>query len=83
MTGLKYRVERDSMGNHNAVSVAGCHGQLQLNAFKLVMIFNLLQSIGLLADAIDSLVDRCIVGIEANGNASPNTSNCRSCWSRR
>ena len=54
------------MGNHMAVTVAGSHGHLQLNAFKPMMIFNLLQSIRLLADAIDSFVERCVEGIEAN-----------------
>ncbi|MGB0631206.1 MAG: class II fumarate hydratase [Alphaproteobacteria bacterium] len=54
------------MGNHTTITVAGSHGHLQLNAFKPVMIFNLLQSIRLLADAIDSFVERCVEGIEAN-----------------
>ena len=54
------------MGNHTTVTVAGSHGHLQLNAFKPVMIFNLLQSIGLLADAIESFTDRCVEGIEVN-----------------
>ena len=54
------------MGNHTAVTVAGSHGHLQLNVFKPVLIYNLLQSAGLLADAADSFARRCVDGIEAN-----------------
>jgi fumarate hydratase, class II len=54
------------MGNHTAITVAGSHGQLQLNTFKPVMIFNLLQSIDLLADTAQSFALRCVDGIRAN-----------------
>jgi fumarate hydratase class II len=54
------------MGNHVAITVAGSNGHFELNVFKPVMIFNLLQSIRLLADAARSLTDNCVVGIEAN-----------------
>ena len=54
------------IGNDAAIAVAGTHGHFQLNVFKPVMIHNLLQSIRLLADASDSFVDHCVVGIEAD-----------------
>ena len=54
------------MGNHVTVTVAGSNGHYELNVFKPVMIFNLLQSIRLLADAARSFADNCVVGIEAN-----------------
>ena len=54
------------MGNHTTVSVAGSNGHFELNVFKPVMIYNLLQSIRLLADASRSFTDNCVVGIEAN-----------------
>lgn len=54
------------MGNHTAVSVAGSNGHFELNVFKPVMIYNVLQSIRLIADASRSFVDNCVVGIEAN-----------------
>jgi fumarate hydratase class II len=54
------------MGNHTTITVAGSHGNLQLNTFKPVMILNLLQSIDLLADASVSFGRRCIDGITAN-----------------
>lgn len=54
------------MGNHVTITVAGSHGHLQLNAFKPVMIYNLIHSIHLLSDGIDSFVKHCLDGIEAN-----------------
>jgi fumarate hydratase class II len=54
------------MGNHTTVTVAGATGHFELNVFKPVIIFNVLQSIRLLADASRSFTDNCVVGIEAN-----------------
>ena len=54
------------IGNHTAITVAGSHGHLQLNVFKPVLAYGLLQSIRLLADASESFALRCVDGIEAN-----------------
>jgi fumarate hydratase class II len=54
------------MGNHTTVTVAGSNGHFELNVFKPVMMYNVLQSIRLLADGCVSLTDKCIAGIEAN-----------------
>ncbi len=54
------------MGNHATVSIAGSQGHFELNVFKPVIIFNVIQSIRLLADAAMSFTDRCIIGIEPN-----------------
>jgi fumarate hydratase, class II len=54
------------MGNHVTITVAGSQGHFELNVYKPVIIYNLLQSIRLLADACRSFADRCIAGIEAN-----------------
>ncbi len=54
------------MGNHSTITIAGSQGHFELNVYKPVMIFNLLQSIQLIADATDSFTDRCVIGIEAN-----------------
>ncbi len=54
------------IGNHTTISVANTHSHLQLNVFKPVMAYNLLQSIRLLADASVSFTDNCVVGIEPN-----------------
>jgi fumarate hydratase, class II len=54
------------MGNHTTVTIAGSNGHFELNVFKPVIIFNVLQSIRLIADACNSFTDNCVVGIEAN-----------------
>jgi len=54
------------IGNDTAINVAGASGNFELNVYKPVMIFNLLQSIRLLADACESFTDHCVVGIEPN-----------------
>ena len=54
------------MGNHVAVTVAGSQGHFELNVFKPVIIYNVLQSIELLADSCNSFVKNCVNGIEAN-----------------
>lgn len=54
------------MGNHVAVTIGGSNGHFELNVFKPVIIYNVLQSIRLLADSAVSFTDNCVVGIEAN-----------------
>ncbi|HEX3666764.1 MAG TPA: class II fumarate hydratase [Rhizomicrobium sp.] len=54
------------MGNHVAITVAGSQGNFELNVFKPVLIYNLLQSIRLLGDAAESFAEHCIEGIEAD-----------------
>jgi fumarate hydratase class II len=52
------------IGNHAAIAAAGMQGHLELNVFKPAIIYNLLQSIRLLADAARSFADHCIAGLE-------------------
>ncbi|MGB0679028.1 MAG: lyase family protein, partial [Polyangiales bacterium] len=54
------------MGNDATVAFAGSQGNFELNVFKPVMAYNLLQSARLLADACTSFRTNCAVGIEAN-----------------
>lgn len=54
------------MGNHVAVTVGGSNGHFELNVFKPVIVFNVLNSVRLIADACESFTDNCVVGIEAN-----------------
>jgi fumarate hydratase class II len=54
------------VGNDVAVSIGGMNGHFELNVFKPVIVFNVLNSVRLLADAMDSFTDNCINGIEAN-----------------
>ncbi|MZG53423.1 MAG: class II fumarate hydratase [Nitrospinae bacterium] len=56
------------IGNDTAINVGGSSGNFELNVFKPVMIYNLLQSIRLLADSCRSFNDHCVVGIEPNQN---------------
>lgn len=53
-------------GNDVAVNFGGAMGNFELNVFKPVIIYNVLQSIRLIADACDSFTEHCVVGIEAN-----------------
>jgi len=53
-------------GNDAAVAFAGTQGNFQLNVYKPVMVHNVLESIGLLADACGAFNDHCAVGIEPN-----------------
>jgi fumarate hydratase class II len=54
------------MGNDAAIGFAGSQGQFELNVFKPVLIHNLLESNQLLADAMASFRENCVVGIEPN-----------------
>jgi fumarate hydratase class II len=54
------------MGNDAAIGFAGSQGNFELNVFKPVMIFNYLHSVELLADACNSFVEHCALGIEVN-----------------
>lgn len=54
------------MGNDVAINVGGATGHYELNVFKPVMIYNLLQSIRLIGDGCRSFTDNCVVGIEPN-----------------
>lgn len=54
------------IGNHVAITVGGANGHYELNVFKPMMIYNLLQSIRLIADGINSFNDNCAKGIQAN-----------------
>lgn len=54
------------MGNDATIGFAASQGNFELNVFKPVIIYNILQSIRLLADSMVSFNDNCAVGIEAN-----------------
>ncbi len=52
------------IGNDAAITIGGSNGHLELNVFKPMIIYNLLQSIRLLGDASLSFADNCVAGIE-------------------
>jgi len=54
------------IGNDTVIGIAGSQGNFELNVFKPLMIYNLLQSITLLADVARNFHDKCLIGIEAN-----------------
>ncbi len=54
------------MGNQTTCTIAGSQGHFELNVYKPVIAFVVLQSIQLLADASVSFTDNCVVGIKAN-----------------
>jgi fumarate hydratase class II len=54
------------MGNHVAVTIGGSNGHFELNVFRPMIIRNVIESINLLNDGINSFIDQCLVGIEAN-----------------
>lgn len=53
-------------GNDAAVGFAGSQGHFELNVYKPMMAYNVLQSMQLLGDAATTFTDNCVVGIEAN-----------------
>jgi fumarate hydratase class II len=53
-------------GNQTTVTVAGSQGHFELNVYKPVLAYAMLQSIRLLGDAVTSFTDNCVTGIRAN-----------------
>ncbi len=53
-------------GNHVTVTTAASQGHFELNVYKPVIIYNVLQSVKLMADAARSFADHCVTGIIAN-----------------
>lgn len=54
------------MGNDAAVGFAGSQGHFELNVYKPMMAYNVLQSMQLLGDSCDAFTDNCVVGIQAD-----------------
>ncbi|KRS18058.1 class II fumarate hydratase [Roseovarius indicus] len=56
------------MGNDAAVGFAGSQGHFELNVYKPMMAYNVLQSMQLLGDAASAFTDNLIDGLEANSD---------------
>jgi fumarate hydratase class II len=54
------------MGSDVAIAFAGSQGNFELNVYKPIMIYNLIQSIHLLADCANNFCEKCLVGIRPN-----------------
>ena len=54
------------LGNDAAVSFAGSQGHFELNVYKPMIAYNVLQSIQLLSDSCSAFAENCLIGIRAN-----------------
>ena len=54
------------IGNHTGITIAGSHGHFELNVFKPLIAYNILQSIDILADSVKNFSLYCVKGIRAN-----------------
>ena len=54
------------IGNHTGITVAGSHGHFELNVFKPLIAYNILQSIDIMADSVKNFSIFCVKGIKAN-----------------
>ena len=54
------------IGNHTGITVAGSHGHFELNVFKPLIAYNVLQSIDILSDSVKNFSLYCVKGIKAN-----------------
>ena len=54
------------IGNHTAVTIGGSQGHFELNAYKPLIIHNVLRSMQLLSDGCRNMTQRCIIGLQAD-----------------
>lgn len=54
------------MGNDTTISIAASQGNFELNVYMPVIVYNVLQSVELLADGLNSFNERCLKSLEAN-----------------
>ena len=54
------------MGSHNVISMAGTQGHFELNAFKPVIGFNIINAIDLLSSGVTNFCEKCLKGIKPN-----------------
>jgi fumarate hydratase, class II len=60
------QVAAQVIGNDATIAVCATHGHLQLNVFRPVVIYNLLQSVELLSDGVKNFTNKCLSGIKPN-----------------
>ncbi len=53
-------------GNHTTITVAGSQGHFELNVYKPVLAYSMLQSIRLMTDVSRSFTEHCVIGIRAD-----------------
>lgn len=54
------------MGNDTSIGIASSQGNFELNVYMPIIIYNFMQSVNLLSDAINSFTKRCLEGIKIN-----------------
>ncbi len=54
------------IGNHTGITIAGSQGQFELNVFKPLIAYNVLQSIDLISDSSKNFAKYCVKGLKAN-----------------
>ena len=54
------------IGNHTGITIAGSHGHFELNVFKPLIAYNILQSIDIMSDSVKNFGIYCVKGIKAN-----------------
>jgi fumarate hydratase class II len=54
------------MGNDAAIGFAGSQGHFELNVYKPLLSYNILQSLQLLGDSCNSFANNCVRGLKAN-----------------
>ncbi len=54
------------IGNHTGITIAGTHGHFELNVFKPMIAYNILQSINLISDSVNCFTNYCLKGIKPN-----------------
>ena len=59
-------VAAQMIGNHQAVTVGGLQGHLELNVFKPLIAANVLRSIEIASIGMSGFAERCVDGLEAN-----------------
>jgi fumarate hydratase class II len=52
------------IGNHNGITIAGSHGNFELNVFKPLIIHNMMQSLHIMADSSRNFAKYCIRGLK-------------------
>jgi fumarate hydratase class II len=57
------------IGNDTTIAISGASGNFELNVYKPVIVYNLLQSVRLLADGCRSFAEKCVAGIAADKEA--------------
>ena len=54
------------MGNDTTITIAGASGNFELNVYRPVLAYNIIQSIRILSDATNSFRKNCVEGIKPN-----------------